>query len=75
MQFLLKRIIGTRHCFGAFSAPYIHSLNGRECMSPHSPGVGPRARSRPGTGRASRAGPETQTTKPFQYFPHKTISM
>lgn len=29
-------------------------------MAPHSPGVGPGARSRSGTGRAARAGPGRQ---------------
>ena len=46
----------------------IHALSlgaERECMPPHSPGCGPGARSRPGTGGAPRTGPGTQEKNPF----------
>ena len=40
--------------------PLTYTLYQRECMAPHSPGAGPGARSRSGTGRAARAGPGRQ---------------
>lgn len=44
---------------------HTYTLLGRECTWPHSPGAGPRARSRPGSRWASRVGPERQNT----FFP------
>lgn len=45
----------------------LHTPSNRECMAPHSPGAGPGARARSGTGRAARAGPGRQ--KKRQAFP------
>lgn len=57
------------------SAPYIHSLKARECMSPHSPGMGPRARSRSGTWWAPRTGPERQKQNLSNIFQAKNIAV
>lgn len=38
----------------------LHTPSNRERMAPHSPGAGPGARPRSGTGRAARAGPGRQ---------------